>query len=67
MWVLRNDSTVTQRAVTLDNTDVAGHIHVTGGLTGNEQIVRSGSSVLLEGEKVRVIGEPSKTNVGELL
>ena len=67
VWVLRNDSTVTQRAVTLDNTDVAGHIRVTGGLTGNEQIVRSGSSVLLEGEKVRVIGEPSKTNVGELL
>ena len=67
VWVLRNDSTVTQRAVTLDNTDVAGHIRVTGGLTGNEQIVRSGSNVLLEGEKVRVIGEPSKTNVGELL
>lgn len=67
VWVLRNDSTVTQRAVTLDNTDVAGHIRVTGGLTGNEQIVRSGSSVLLEGEKVRVIGEPSKTNVGGLL
>lgn len=67
VWVLRNDSTVTQRAVILDNTDVTGHIRVTGGLTGNEQIVRSGSSVLLEGEKVRVIGEPSKTNVGELL
>ena len=67
MWVLRNDSTVTQRAVTLDNTDAAGYIRVTGGLTGNEQIVRSGSSVLSEGEKVRVIERPSETNVGGLL
>ena len=67
VWVLRNDSTVTQRSVTLDNTDVAGHIRVTGGLAGDEQIVRSGGSVLLEGEKVRVIGEPSETNVGGLL
>lgn len=67
VWVLCNDSTVMQRAVTLDQTEVAGHIRVTGGLTGNEQIIRSGGNVLQEGEKVRIIAHPSKTNVGGLL
>lgn len=67
VWVLREDSTITERGVTLDNTDTGGHILVTGGLSGNEQIVRSGVNVLLEGEKVRVIEQPRETNVGGLL
>ena len=37
------------------------------GLTGSEQIVRAGVGALQEGEKVRVIERPSKTNVGGLL
>lgn len=67
VWVLRSDSTVERRIVTIDKTVTDGHILVIGGLTGNERIVRSGVGALTEGEKVRVIERPSETNVGGLL
>lgn len=67
VWVLRRDSTITRRAVTLNNTVIDGRIYIVKGLTGNEKIVRSGVHMLQEGEKVCVIEKPNKTNVGGLL
>lgn len=67
VWVYRADSTVTRRAVVLDNTDAEGRAVVIKGLSGDEQIVRAGVSALEEGEKVRVIDTPSQTNAGGLL
>lgn len=67
VWVLGADSTLHRRAVVLDNTDAEGRAVVVGGLNGDERIVRAGATALHEGEKVRVVEEPSQTNVGGLL
>ena len=67
VWVLGADSTVHRRAVVLDNTDARGRAVVIDGLNAEEQIVRAGVSALDEGMKVRVVAEPSQTNVGGLL
>lgn len=67
VWVFGADSTVRRRAVVLGNTDAEGRAVVVGGLDGGEWVVRAGVSALEEGEKVRVVAEPSQTNVGGLL
>ena len=67
VWVLKSDSTVAKRPVRLAGTDSRGRAVIVEGLTGEEQIVRAGVNVLLEGEHVKVIGQPSKTNVGGVL
>ena len=67
VWVFEADSTVSRRAVTVDNTDAEGRAVIVEGLSGSEQIVRAGVAALEEGEKVRVVEAPSQTNVGGLL
>ncbi len=67
VWVFEADSTVSKRAVTVGNLDPDGQAILLDGLTGQEQIVRAGVTVLKEGEKVRVIETPRSTNVGGLL
>lgn len=67
VWVFGVDSTVSKRPVVLGGTDAEGRAVVIKGLTGSEHIVRAGVHVLQEGERVRVIGKSTKTNVGELL
>lgn len=67
VWVCQADSTVSQRAVVLDNIDDQGRAVVVEGLNGQEQIVQAGVSALEEGEKVRAVVAPSRTNVGGLL
>lgn len=67
LWVFRPDSTVTRRQVELGGIDPEGRAVILDGLAGDEQIVRAGVHVLQEGEKVRVIEAPGRTNVGGLL
>ena len=68
VWILGTDSTVTKREVVLNHSiDDKGRAIVIGGLTGQERIVRAGVNVLREGERVRVVESPSKTNVGGVL
>ena len=67
VWVFERDSTVTKRPVVLRGTDDEGRAVVIEGLTGEERIVRAGVNVLQEGERVRVVGKSSKTNIGGLL
>ena len=68
VWILGSDSTVTKREVVLNQKlDDEGRAIVIEGLTGQERIVRAGVNVLREGERVRVIESPSKTNIGGLL
>lgn len=67
VWVLNTDSTLQKRSVTLGNIDTNGNAFVRSGLNGDEQVVRAGVQKLREGEKVKVLGEPKKTNVGGLL
>ena len=68
VWILEADSTISKRQVVLDQKlDDKGEAIVIGGLTGQEQIVRAGVNALQEGERVRIIESPSKTNVGGVL
>ena len=67
VWVLGTDSCVSKRPVVLGNLDASGRAVVREGLSGQEQIVRAGVSALQNGEKVREVVKPSKTNVGGVL
>lgn len=67
VWVMNADSTVTKREIKLNGMDNQGKLIVTSGLNGDEQVVRAGVNALSEGEKVTVLEQPSKTNIGGLL
>lgn len=66
VWTLGNDSIINKVKVQVKGVDSNGFAEVLG-LTGDENVVRAGVHALQEGEKVKVIGEPSETNVGGLL
>lgn len=67
VWTLGTDSTVSKRIIKVGGTNTEGEAVVISGLSGNEQIIRAGVHALHEGDKVRVIEAPSKTNEGGLL
>lgn len=68
VWAFGADSIVSKRPVLLGRSlDDRGRAVVIGGLDGSERIVRAGVNVLQEGERVRVVESPEKTNVGGLL
>ena len=65
--MIGDDSTVHKRNVVLHGIDSEGDAVVASGLSGDETIVRAGVNSLQEGEKIRIIEQPSKTNVGGVL
>ena len=67
VWVMQGDSSVVKRPVTIDGSLDNSRAVVTDGLTGDELIVRAGVNVLQQGEKVKVVEQPSKTNIGGIL
>ena len=67
VWVLKEDSTIEKRVITIDNNFSGEQVAVTKGLDGTEKIVRAGVNSLQEGEKVTVIEQPEKSNVGGLI
>lgn len=67
VWVLGNDSTLQKRKVYVGAMTPDGLISVSEGLDGSETIVNSGVNMLREGEKVKVLEKPAKSNVGGLL
>ena len=67
VWVLKEDSTIEKRIITIDNNFSGEQVAVTKGLNGTEKIVRAGVNSLQEGEKVTVIEQPEKSNVGGLI
>lgn len=67
VWVLKEDSTIEKRVITIDNNFSGEQVTVIKGLNGTERIVRAGVNSLQEGEKVTVIEEPGKSNVGGLI
>ncbi len=66
VWVLGNDSTVSKREIKLQGIDTTGKAIITEGIQGNEQIIKAGVHSLTENEKVHVLPESDKTNVGGL-
>lgn len=66
VWVLKADSTVVARRVdVLGNRD--GKVTVSGDINDNEMIVKAGVHSLTDGERVKVINNDSKSNVGNTL
>lgn len=67
VWVVGSDSTVVLTAVKIASEPTGSTIEVESGLAAGSRIVRAGVSALQQGEKVRIIEQPSETNVGNLL
>jgi RND family efflux transporter MFP subunit len=67
VWVIGADSVVKAAHVTVGDIVGKSNIAITSGLSGNETIVRAGVNSLKAGEKVKIIDESDKTNVGRLL
>lgn len=67
VWTVDKDSVVHRTAVDVTRLDGEAHAVVKAGFKGDERIVRAGVHTLREGEKVRILAEPSDTNVGGLL
>lgn len=62
-----NSQTVKKSKIEIGNFVSNNQVTVNSGLSSNSIIVTAGVNSLSEGEKVRTIEEPSKSNVGELL
>lgn len=67
VWLLQPDSTVVLREVSTEGGLDGSSVAVSSGLSPADEVVRAGVSALHEGEKVRVVEQPSATNVGGLL
>lgn len=67
VWILKEDSTIEKRVIAFDNNFSGDQITVIKGLSGTEKIIRAGVNSLQEGEKVTVIEQPEKSNVGGLI
>lgn len=67
VWTVSNDSILRLQQITVGDMTADGLVKVTKGLSGVETIVVSGVNMLSEGEKVRLLQEPTKTNVGGML
>ena len=67
VWVIGKDSIVNRQEVMLGGVGDEGKVIVTSGLNGQETIVKAGVHALQDKEKVKIIKEASKTNVGAML
>ena len=67
VWIYNKDSKVNKRYITAENDVEYGMVTVTEGLYVGEKIVIGGLHQLHEDETVRIVAEPSPTNVGNLL
>lgn len=67
VWIVNADSTLSKRYVDIERINSDGTAFLNSGLDGSETVVKSGASTLQEGEKVKIMPEPSESNVGGLL
>lgn len=67
VWTVDNDSVVRRTAVNVVRLEGTEQAVVEAGFKENERVVRAGVNALRDGEKVRILAEPSATNVGGLL
>lgn len=66
VWVLGNDSTVNKREITMEGMNTTGKAIITSGIQNGDQVVKAGVHSLTDKEKVHVLPESDKTNVGGL-
>lgn len=67
VWIVKPDSTVECRKITIDAVNTGKDIKVLSGIAPGERVVRAGVRLLHEGEKVNIIKAPSATNAGGML
>lgn len=67
VWTVGTDSLTHKTRVTIKDEADGARAIVTDGLTGDERIVKAGVGYLHDGEKVKIVGQDSKTNEGGLL
>lgn len=67
VWTVTRDTTVSKKAITIGGIDKLGNVIISEGVTAGEQIVKSGVGHLHENEKVKIIAQPAKTNIGGLI
>ena len=67
VWTVNADSTVTMSKVEINPLYTGSEVEILSGLSPDAKVVRAGVRMLHEGEKIRIIGKPSKTNVGGML
>jgi RND family efflux transporter MFP subunit len=67
VWVLAPDSTIRKQPIVIESTCNKGRAVVVSGLNGEENVIKAGVNYLQENEKVKVLEEASKSNVGGLL
>lgn len=67
VWIIRSDSTVVARNVTVEALHTNGSATVSSGLNAGDIIVTAGVRKLIKGQKVSPIPAPTKTNIGGLL
>lgn len=66
VFVVEGDSVIRRRAVSVSGFDAERDIIVTDGISAGDRLVRAGASLLHDGERVRVTGVKSETNIGNL-
>lgn len=67
VWTVRKDSTVTLQRVDINYGGAGEEVEVVSGLSPDAVVVRAGGRMLHEGEKIKIIGNPSTTNYGGML
>jgi RND family efflux transporter MFP subunit len=67
VWVVNEQSGVRKRKVQVGGLNSEGRIIVRSGITASDNVVVSGVRALNENDSVRVIENPSATNVGGML
>lgn len=67
VWVVNEDSLIIKRPVSIENLNPDGMVMVRDGLSEKDNVVTTGINMLQEGERVRILTKPAKTNVGGLL
>lgn len=67
VWTIAADSTVHKTAVSLSGMDSNGNAIISAGLKGDENIVKAGVNYLQDNCKVKIVNQPSETNIGNIL
>ena len=67
VYVLDNDTIVREKEINLLGVDSEGNALTDTPFETSDKIVRSGVNALHNGEKVKIVNEKSKTNVGDLM
>lgn len=67
VWIVNGQSEVQKREVRIGGLDSEGRIMVRSGITAGDNVVVAGVGALNESDNVRVIENPSATNVGGML